>query len=368
MIKGFGVAISLLFLFSGCESSHSQVTTTEHEPITTSERENIDISQEEAPALPAAHNQGEPINIVFAGDIMFEWSLEDTVQQHGADYPFAHVHETISEADYAIANLETAVTDHEVPYEKIYNFKTNIENLEGIANAGFDFVSLANNHTMDYGEEGLMDTIHALEGVSLDYAGAGRNKEDAYAPHTMEINGKIINIFAFSQVLPSMNWYAGEDKPGIASGYQEDRVVDLIREVDEESDYVLVYMHWGNEGEHMPETATRNYAEMMTEAGADAVVGAHPHVLQGFEFFDDQPVAYSIGNFLFPDYVEGPTAETGVLNIELANGEASMSFKPWLIDDDQIVDGGESYQKDIKRFLEEHSFNVAIDGFDIEPE
>ncbi|MBB5172515.1 CapA family protein [Texcoconibacillus texcoconensis] len=313
----------------------------------------------------------EPINIVFAGDIMFEWSLEHTIEEHGPDYPFEYISEAVSEADYAIANLETAVTDSEKPYDKPYensfNFKTDPENLQGITNAGFDFVSLANNHTMDYREEGLMDTIHALDSFSLDYAGAGKNAEEAYAAQTIEINGETIHLLAFSQVLPTTTWYAGPDKPGLASGYQEDRVINLIEEAEEESDYVLVYMHWGNEGELYPEDETRNYAENMVNAGADAVVGAHPHVLQGFEFFDEQPVAYSIGNFLFPNYVEGPTAETGLLNIELHNGDVNMSFNPWWIEGDQIIKREEEEQVALMRSLEERSFGVTINGNHIDP-
>ncbi|WP_018924084.1 CapA family protein [Salsuginibacillus kocurii] len=299
--------------------------------------------------------------LVFVGDVMFEWSLEETIAAHGSYYPFKHVSKAIHEADYAVANLETAVTTATDPYDKQYTFKTDPENVKGIAEAGFDLVSLANNHTMDYREKGLVDTIEALEQSPLAHTGAGRNKEEAYTPHRVDIDGETIKILAFSRVLPTMNWYAGEEKPGIASGYQEERVQDIIQKHEQKADYLFVYMHWGTEGEPWPEPYQRTYAQAMAEAGADAIIGAHPHVLQGFEFFDEVPVAYSIGNFLFPDYVSGPNAETGLLRFKLEEGDVSMGFEPYYIDDDVIIDQGSDYQHKIWQRLADHSYNVMID-------
>ncbi|PSL40815.1 poly-gamma-glutamate synthesis protein (capsule biosynthesis protein) [Salsuginibacillus halophilus] len=373
----WSAAAAAALLCLGCESSDSKspnevsgkssgLTTAHAESEAIEELQSKEIEPRTS-SSETVYEEEEAIHMIFAGDVMFEWSLEDTVAQHGPDYPFEHVSESVQQADYAIANLETAVTDHAQPYEKIYNFQADADHLTGLVNAGFDFVSLANNHTMDYREAGLLDTVESLDEAGLDHAGAGADKSEAYAPHTVELHGKTIKILAFSEVLPSVDWYAGENKPGIASGYQRERVVQKIAAADDSADYVLVYMHWGNEGEHTPEEATRTYAESMVSAGADAVVGTHPHVLQGFEFFDDQPVAYSIGNFLFPDYVEGPTAETGLLHFKLQDGDVAMSFEPWHIDQDQVVDQGEAYQGKVMQFLADHSYGVSINGFDIHP-
>ncbi|MFG6147853.1 CapA family protein [Halobacillus sp. B23F22_1] len=303
----------------------------------------------------------EPIELVATGDVMFEWSLEQTIEEKGPQYPFEQVSEQITSADYAITNLETAVTDKGVKEEKVYNFRTDPENLEGLVRAGFDFVSLANNHTLDYGREGLLDTLSYLHTYNLDYAGAGHNEKEAYQFHTIELNGKTVSLLAFSQVLPSTDWYARGEQTGIASGYQQERCIELIDKANEMSDYTIVYMHWGKEGEAIPEQETRDYATRMVHAGADAVIGSHPHVLQGFETIEGTPVAYSLGNFLFPDYVEGPQAQTGLLYLELHNGEVQMKFEPWKIKDDQIINPGEQYKDDIWTYLEDISFGVAIE-------
>ncbi|RSL32320.1 CapA family protein [Salibacterium salarium] len=368
----FFCAVMLVFsLLAGCQTSDEKVSVnSEEDQEETKEKtaggiEALRDSEESASGdgmveTKEKDDDHEPIDIILTGDVMFEWSLEETITAHGPHYPFEHVKKDIKKADYAVANLETAVTDHDVAYKKIYNFKTEPENLDGLIDAGFDFVSLANNHTMDYKEEGLLDTIDALDASSLDYAGAGENKEEAFAPHTVELNGETIKLLAFSQVLPSIDWYAREGQPGIASGYQEERVLNTIEEVEKGADYVLVYMHWGDENGYVPEEAARNYAEKMVDAGADAIVGAHPHVLQGFEFFDKKPVAYSLGNFLFPDYVEGANARTGLLNLTLDNGDVSMSFEPWFIENDQIVERGEEYHVKMLRHLEDHSYGITM--------
>ncbi|WP_229735410.1 CapA family protein [Halobacillus andaensis] len=325
-----------------------------------------EMSWKDATALKGTNTDGhEPIELVATGDVMFEWSLDQTIEDKGPEYPFEQVAEPISNADYALTNLETAVTDRGVKEEKIYNFRTDPENLQGLSKAGFDFVSLANNHTLDYGSEGLVDTLSYLHTYDLDYAGAGHNEQEAYQSHTIELNGETVSVLAFSQVLPSTDWYAIGEQPGIASGYQQERCLELIKKANEMSDYTIVYMHWGNEGEAIPEQETRDYATRMVHAGADAVIGSHPHVLQGFEIIDGTPVAYSLGNFLFPDYVEDAQAQTGLLQVELHNGEVQMNFEPWKIKDDQIINPGEQYQDDIWTYLEEISFGVAIEEGDI---
>ena len=234
-------------------------------------------------------------------------------------------------------------------------------------NAGFDLVSLANNHTMDYREEGLLDTMKYLREYGIDFVGAGKNSEEAYASHTVVLNDQKVTFLAFSRVLPDVSWYATDTKPGIASGYQEERVIDIIEKEKVDTDYVLVYMHWGIERANRPENYQRDYARKMIDAGADAVIGAHPHVLQGFEFYDGKPIAYSLGNFLFPDYITGPTAETGLLSIIIEDEQVKMKFNPFYIDNDVIVDKGEEYRNRIYQYLQDISYDVLIEDGEIKP-
>ncbi|WP_096202803.1 CapA family protein [Bacillus sp. FJAT-45350] len=285
----------------------------------------------------------EPIRIVFAGDLMMSGSIVHTVETHGVDYPFHYVRDEIKEADYAVVNLETAVTTRgeSFAYDKQFTFKMPPHYLEGIKNAGFDMVSLANNHTMDYREEGLIDTINYLKEYEIDYIGAGENKTEAYKAHFVDIKGKKVAFLGFSRVLPTGTWYAQENKPGIASGYQLDRMERIIKKTKKKADYVLVYIHWGIERQQTPEQYQVNKGKAMIDAGADAIIGAHPHVLQPIEEYKGKPIAYSLGNFLFPDYVSGPTAETGLLTLVLDGDEVGYEWREYVITNDQIHPVGE---------------------------
>lgn len=278
-----------------------------------------------------------PIHLVFAGDIIIHASTAQTVEQHGLDYPFIHVRDEIQSADYAIANLETAVTTKNNPFPKSFNFKMPPHYLQGIKNAGFDMVTLANNHTLDYQEEGLVDTVDYLKEYGIEYIGAGKNAEEAYSAKTIEINGQTIAFLGFSHVLPDVSWYAGDSKPGIASGYQYDRMERRIKEEKEKADYVIVYIHWGEELHQTPVSYQINYGRGMIDAGADAVIGSHPHVLQPIEEYKGKPIMYSLGNFLFPNHVHGPTAQTGLFHVYLKGDEVTYEFNEYKIENDQIV-------------------------------
>lgn len=306
----------------------------------------------------------EPIEIIFVGDVRLDASIERAINIHGVEFPFLHIKEDLSNADYAVLNLETAVTTSNHTFTKKYNFKSDPVTLKGIKKSGFDLVSLANNHTMDYSEEGLLDTINYLKKYNLYYIGAGGSSTEAYSAHEVEIKGKKIKFLGFSRVLPDMSWYAQQNKPGLASGYQEDRVIDIIKKENKDSDFVFVYMHWGKERATTPENYQRNYAKSMIDAGADAIIGSHPHVLQGFEYYNNRLIVYSLGNFLFPDYVQGKTADTGILTLYIFDKTIRASFKPLYIQDNQIIKKDDAYENAQFKYLQDISFDITInDGF-----
>lgn len=305
------------------------------------------------------------ISILFAGDTMMDWSIKNTVKSKGPDYPFRYVKDEVSASDYAIVNLETAVTTHSGTFSKEYNFKSDPNSLEGLKNAGFDLISLANNHTMDYQTEGLLETMDNINLYGLSYIGAGRNASEAYRSKEVIIKGKKFKFLAFSRVLPSTTWAAGENSPGLANGYNLDLMKEIVMQESKTCDYLMVYMHWGKERSKHPELYQVNYAKTMIDAGADAIVGAHPHVLQGFQYYKGKPIAYSLGNFLFPDYVKGDSAETGLLKIHIKNGKMSMQFKPYYIKDDMIVKLNHDEEKKILAKLEDLSYQITLTGYDI---
>ncbi|MGG0812314.1 CapA family protein [Paenibacillus alvei] len=305
----------------------------------------------------------DAIRIIFAGDALMDWSVKETIRKKGPDYPFEYVKDEVSSADYAVVNLETAITHHtEKDTNQLYNFKSDPESLQGLKNAGFNLVTIANNHTLDFKQKGFLDTLKYLEKYDIPYIGGGRNKEEAYRAHTVKMKGKTIKFLAFSRFIPQTYWFAGKDRPGIAEAYNKSSVLPVIKKEREDCDYLLVYLHWGVEKNLRPEPWQRNYAREMIDAGADAIIGSHVHVLQGFEFYKGKPIAYSIGNFLFPDYVRGDKADTGLLNLTLDQGNIEMSFTPYFIYKDQIIKKGEAYDKKQLKYLESISIGVKIDG------
>ncbi|MCY9514756.1 CapA family protein [Paenibacillus apiarius] len=315
---------------------------------------------DESAALPP--EQG-PIHIIFAGDALMDWSVKKTIRQKGPDYPFQYVAADVQKADFAVVNLETAITRHtEKDTNQWYNFKSDPVSLKGLKNAGFDLVSIANNHTLDFKQKGFLDTLHYLKEYDLPYVGGGMNKEEAYRAHTVTLKGKTVKFLAFSRFIPQTYWFAGKDRPGIAEAYNKSSVLPVIERERKDCDYLFIYMHWGVEKNNRPEKWQRDYAREMIDAGADAIIGSHVHVLQGFEFYKDKPIAYSIGNFLFPDYVRNDRADTGLLTLMIDEDGISMSFDPYFIYKDQIVKKDENYEKKQLKYLESISFGVKMNG------
>ncbi|UCZ51548.1 CapA family protein [Bacillus shivajii] len=312
----------------------------------------------------------DPIRLMFVGDLMMDWSVKETMDTKGVDYPFLYVREDIQSADIAIANLETTVTNIDHTYKdpnQLYNFQSKPEHIEGIVNAGIDLVSLANNHAMDYGEAGLLDTMKNLDDYGIDYIGAGTTIEEAFRSQTYEIHGQTINIMAATRFVPAVSWYTFDEntKAGVAGAYDLDFLIKKVKEEKEGADYLILFIHWGIERTDMPAEYQKYYVKKLAEAGIDAIIGHHPHWLQGFEYYDGVPVAYSLGNFLFPDYVTGNTAETGVLTLSIHKGELTMQFKPYYIYKDQIIELSRDEQQEVLNKLERLSFDVKIDGYEI---
>ncbi|PLS16829.1 capsular biosynthesis protein [Bacillus sp. M6-12] len=302
----------------------------------------------------------EPIRVTFAGDTMMDWSIKTTINKKGADYPFSQVKSEVLKSDIAVANLESAVTTRTEKESKQYTFKSDPKSLAGLKNAGFDIVSLANNHSMDYKKAGLTDTLNNLKKYNLTFIGAGVNSKAAYAAHTQIVKGKRIKFLAFSRVLPTTLWIAGFNRAGLATGYDLKLMQTRIKEERKTADYLFVYIHWGKEKSKIPEAFQRDWARKMIDSGADGIIGSHPHVLQGFEYYKGKPIAYSLGNFLFPDYVRGDAAQTGLYHIDIQNNAITTSFTPYFIAKDQIIAQSLQTRKMVWSKLQAISYGVKI--------
>ncbi|MGE5701957.1 MAG: CapA family protein [Clostridia bacterium] len=270
---------------------------------------------EPAPDKATAGAENDPsVTLSFAGDTIMTGHVETLLKQKGFDYPFLYTSTLFKQDDVTIVNLETPVTTKGTPAaNKEYVYKSPPEAIPAMKAAGIDLVNLANNHSMDQGVDGLLDTFAALDKNAIEYFGAGADAARAYAPVLLERNGIKMAFFGFSRVVPEVSWYAGKNKPGIAVSYDPARAVEAIRSVRDDVDLVIVIAHWGKEKVDMPVDHQHELSRAYIDAGADLVIGGHPHVLQGFEQYESKWIAYSLGNFIFTRAAEPKTWETMVL-------------------------------------------------------
>ncbi|KXG75916.1 Capsule biosynthesis protein CapA [Thermotalea metallivorans] len=242
------------------------------------------------------------VRISLVGDILMDGSVGRYIEKNGVDYPWEKVKEVFSYSDLVLGNLETSVGGGgQADANKQYTFQSKPATLKGLVNAGIGGISIANNHVLDYGQEGFMETLYHLERSGIKYAGGGRNMEEALQPAIWEIKGMRIGFLAFSRVIYDVSWYAGAKKPGILSAYDHyaKEVCDIISKTREKVDFLIVSVHWGKELAQYPEENEIKLGRMMIDSGADVIMGHHPHVLQGVEFYNNKPILYSLGNFVF---------------------------------------------------------------------
>ncbi len=199
---------------------------------------------EQANIAPDNDKAADRVNMSFVGDVMFAGKVEALLKQHGYDYPFKYVRSYLEKADIAVANLETPITTRGTPEDKTYAYRSSPLALSELRKAGVDLVNLANNHSMDYGVEGLLDTLDYLDAEGIRRVGAGRDSEEAYRHVIMEHNGMNIAFLGFSRVIHSASWYAGKNKPGLAETYTTKLPLQAIAKAREEADLVVVIAHW----------------------------------------------------------------------------------------------------------------------------
>lgn len=233
---------------------------------------------------------------------MLDGTARPVMSEQGYDYPFVKVLPYFNGAKIIFGNLEGPLTDRGTPeQDKTYVFRSPPALVSAaLRTAGFNVVSLANNHTLDFGADGLTQTIETLDSVGILHAGAGADLMAARQPALLRANGQRVAILAYSMTLPE-NFYAAPDKAGTAFGHEEQVRADVMA-ARERADIVLVSFHWGQEGK----TTLRDYqtrlGHVAIDAGASAVIGHHPHILQGIEQYKDGIILYSLGNFTFGSY------------------------------------------------------------------
>ena len=262
----------------------------------------------------------ESVRLVFVGDVMLD-DGPGKVLASGRD-PLAPFAPLLADADYRIANLECPLaTGGKAAPNKIYTFRAD-PHATRVLKHRFDAVGLANNHSGDYGRAAFLETIAALDDAGIRHFGGGRNLREAHAPLWIEQKGLRIAVLGYDEFLPRA-FEAGADYPGIAWSEDSQVIADIRAARAAGADIIIPFMHWGWEYEDGPNHRQRQLAHAMIDAGADAVVGGHPHVTQGAEVYRGKPIIYSLGNFVF-DGFDAPEAKVGwLLRLEIDKNAVS---------------------------------------------
>jgi poly-gamma-glutamate capsule biosynthesis protein CapA/YwtB (metallophosphatase superfamily) len=258
-----------------------------------------------------------PLRLSSVGDINLGDVPGANIATEGPRYPWTSAGRALERADIAFGNLESPVSRRGTPFEKLYNFRGTPAALRGLArHSGIDVLNLANNHSGDYGTVALMDTVRGVERLGMKAVGAGRNLRRALRPQIVERLGLRVAFVGFSEVAP-VEFAATPDRPGTAWATPE-AVTTAVHRARRRADVVVATFHWGVEKAAMESAAQQSLAAAATAAGAQLVIGAHPHVLQPLKRQGSALVAYSLGNFVF-GAVSPETTATGILETDLTS-------------------------------------------------
>ena len=249
-------------------------------------------------ALVASHTAAQQVSLVFAGDTTLDDDAGALIARGGD--PLAPFAALFAGADLRIANLECVVATTGKAGSKNYTFRAHPRVLP-VLRRHLDGVTLANNHSGDYGREAFAEMLGLLQQAGLAQAGGGMNLAQAHTPWMVERHGLRIAILSYNEFMPR-SFEADFNAPGIAWS-EDEQVVDDIRKARSvhQADLVIPFMHWGWENERVANERQRQLARRMIDAGADAVIGGHPHVTQDIEHYRGKPIVYSVGNFVMKE-------------------------------------------------------------------
>lgn len=307
------------------------------------------------------------IKIDLVGDINLadDWYTMDAATQRGgvSDCISENAQSELASADISVVNNEFVYEDGETPLAgKTYTFGAATENVKLLKIFSADLVTLANNHVYDYGEEGLISTLDTLDGAEIPYVGAGRNLEEASAIKYFVVKGRKIAFVSATEIEKFAKYTkeATENSPGVIKTIDTSLFCNVIAEAKANADYVVACVHWGIEGKNDFEAEQRRMAEDYVKAGADAVIGGHPHRLQGVEFIEDTPVAYSLGNFWFST----GTIYTTIAQIRIdGSGELSLYMIPCIQQNlTTSILTGKAEIDDFYKYVADVSYGVGIDA------
>jgi poly-gamma-glutamate synthesis protein (capsule biosynthesis protein) len=249
--------------------------------------------------LSAGVSSSSMVTVAAGGDVNFGDGVTPTLTSRGLGYPFENVSGIFGNADLSFVNLECCISSRGAPVGgKEFTFRGPADSAGALTDGNIRVVSLANNHSKDWGTAAFQDTMTHLKEAGVSWCGAGNNADEAYSPAVLTARGKKVAFVAFTGVIPD-GWPATAANPGCATTTDRERVARSIRDARSRADFVVASFHWGIELATSPNEEQRRLAHLAVDSGADLVLGHHPHVVQGFEVYRNRLIAYSLGNYVF---------------------------------------------------------------------
>ena len=283
-----------------------------------------------------------PVTILFVGDIMLSRAIgRIMVKKQDWTYPFLLTGDFLKGADITFGNLEGPISSRGVNIGSIYSFRADPKTAEGLAYAGFDVMSIANNHMWDYGRESFMDTMSILSSYQIDYVGGGENYAKAHTPLVRDVRGTKVAFLAYTNLLPKFLGTV-DAKPSVAFPDDMDQMILDIRNAKAMADVVIVSFHFGDEYSTKHNAYQKKLAYTAIDSGASVIIGHHPHVVQEVEAYNGGYIAYSLGNFVFDQNFSADTGKGLVGKVTLIDKKI-VNFETY------EVGFNETYQPAIKK-------------------
>ena len=257
-----------------------------------------------------------PLKMLFFGDLMLDRHVGEKIARTGLDDIFSgFVSEFFRGYDLIGANLEGAVTDNgeHYPPAMSYDFAFHPDLIAELKNYNFNFFNIANNHLSDQGERGIEETGKNLDALGFISAGCADRKIGECSSEILALSGRKIGLAGFSMVYGLLD---------------QNKMENAVRKLASSTDQVIVNIHWGREYEHNFNATQRSVAHKLIDAGADIVIGHHPHVVQGMEIYKGKPIFYSLGNFIFDQYFSADTQEELAVGLEIVDGGVTIDLFP----------------------------------------
>lgn len=289
--------------------------------------------------------KNDVVKIFLVGDVMLDRGVEYMVMKYGNGdfkFPFLKIADDLKEADILFGNLEGPISDKGTKVGSIYSFRADPETIESLKFAGFDILSLANNHAFDYGRMALEDTFLRLKKIEIDYCGAGFSENESFSPIIKNVKNTKIGFLAYTNLGPAV-WKANKENSGIAWLNENDfeKIKNNIKKAKEKVDILIVSLHAGEEYQKEPIQFQVDFFKMAIEAGADLVIGHHPHIIQKNEKYQNGWIFYSLGNFVFDQGFSKETLNSQMVEVLIENGKIKKT-------DVREIEINEFFQPEIK--------------------